>query len=107
MGTLRQVMEMHDEIDRLKARVKKLRSERDKARASEKAEVTRWRCVSDRAERADAEVARLNSKVEELTALLREWIATPFFEDEDRWRSWVNKFKPRVEAAIDIVDKKE
>lgn len=39
-------------------------------------------------------------RAKRLADLLREWRQTPFFEDEDAWRAWVDKFGARVDEAL-------
>jgi hypothetical protein len=39
-------------------------------------------------------------RAERLRALLKEWLAVPFFETRREWSLWVAEFRLRVEAAL-------
>jgi len=49
-----------------------------------------------------AENARLRKRDEVGSSLLKEWLNTPFFQDERDWQLWVDEFAPRVKAAIEL-----
>ena len=57
---------------------------------------------------AAAALAELRDRIAELErerdaarALLREWRETEYFDDSQAWQEWVDKFGPRIDAAID------
>jgi len=69
------------------------------------AEVT-W-CVDQAAQDEDVDVEYVRKDiVDDLLALLNEWLHTPYFHDYGEWYDWVGEFKPRVHTAIAKADGK-
>lgn len=52
-----------------------------------------------------AENARKVIKIYRLETLLREWLRTPFYEEEEDYIDWIDVFRPKIEAELaNLVD---